>query len=72
MPPKMPGVCDKCGKAIYQRDDDKPEVVAERFDKYEEMTKPLIRFYKKRKILFEIDGSKDIKENMKQIAGILE
>jgi adenylate kinase len=72
IPPKMPGVCDKCGKALYQRDDDKPEVVSARFDEYDIETKPLINLYRQRKILFEIDGTKDIKENMQAIAEILE
>jgi len=72
LPPKMPGVCDKCGKALYQRDDDRPDVISERFDEYEKKTRSLINFYKKRKILHEIDGTKDIGENLKQIATILE
>lgn len=72
MPPKVPGVCDKCGKALYQREDDRPEIIAERFDEYEKETRPLINFYKKRKILCEIDGTKDISENMPLIAKILE
>lgn len=43
--PKKPGVCDKCGGALYQREDDKPEVIKERLKIYEKQTQPLIAYY---------------------------
>lgn len=43
--PKVEGVCDKCGGELYQRDDDKPEVVRERFKVYQKQTKPLLDYY---------------------------
>jgi adenylate kinase len=72
IPPKIMGVCDKCGKALYQREDDRPEVVSERFDKYEEVTRPLVNFYKKRKILHEIDGTKELDVVLKGIFSVLD
>lgn len=44
--PKVEGVCDKCGGELYQRDDDKPEVVKERFKVYQKQTQPLLDYYK--------------------------
>jgi adenylate kinase len=46
--PKVPGVCDKCGGELYQRNDDKPEVIKQRLKTYEKQSKPLIDYYKKR------------------------
>lgn len=46
MLPKKEGVCDKCGGELYQRDDDKPEIVKERLKVYEKQSKPVIDFYK--------------------------
>ncbi len=46
LPPKIEGKCDKCGGELYQRDDDKPEVVSKRFKVYEEQTAPVIEYYK--------------------------
>lgn len=45
LPPKVEGVCDKCGGEIYQRDDDKQESILHRMDVYREQTEPLIKFY---------------------------
>jgi adenylate kinase len=55
-PPKQPGVCDKDGGELYQRDDDKPETVRKRLQVYWEQTSPLIDYYRKRGLLVEIDG----------------
>jgi adenylate kinase len=50
--PKKEGICDKCGSPLYQRDDDKPEVVEKRLAVYEEQSKPVLEYYKKTKIPF--------------------
>jgi len=55
-PPKTPGVCDKCGGELYQRDDDRPEVVTERLRVYHEQTAPLVRYYADRKLLKSVNG----------------
>jgi adenylate kinase len=44
-PPKAEGVCDHCGGALYQREDDRPESIRVRMEAYERSTKPLIEFY---------------------------
>ena len=49
--------CAKCGSRLYQRDDDREEVVRERLRVYDEQTKPLIDFYANRNLLRTVDGS---------------
>ena len=44
-PPKVVGVCDKCGAALYQRTDDTEETALGRLKVYEEQTAPLIDYY---------------------------
>lgn len=71
-PPKEDNKCDKCGGELYQRDDDKEEVVRQRFKVYMENTAPLIEYYEKRGILYKVDGTKSIDEVWKQIDEILQ
>ncbi|MBO3841335.1 MAG: adenylate kinase [Candidatus Brockarchaeota archaeon] len=47
LPPKVDGVCDKCGGGLYQRDDDKPEVIRERIRVYKNEAAPLLEHYRK-------------------------
>jgi len=54
--PKVEGVCDKCGGRLYQREDDKPEVVKERLKVYEKQTQPLIEYYKKKTPIVEVEN----------------
>ncbi len=71
-PPKEDNKCDKCGGELYQRDDDKEETVRERYRVYRENTEPLIEYYRKKGILYDVDGTKDIKGVWEQIEAILE
>ena len=51
-PPKVEGICDKCGATLKQRDDDKdPEAINRRLEIYEEKTSPLVEFYKQKGVL---------------------
>lgn len=47
-PPKIAGKCDLCGGELYQRSDDREEVVRERLNVYTKETAPLISYYKER------------------------
>lgn len=51
MPPRSEGVCDDCGGALFQREDDKEETVKVRLRTYSEQTEPLIEFYDSRGVL---------------------
>ena len=52
--------CPKCGGEMYQRDDDKPETIANRLDVYEKSTSPLVEYYRGQGILKSIDGDRDV------------
>jgi len=55
-PSKLKGKCDECGGDFYIREDDTKEGIKERLRLYNQNTKPLIDYYKKKGILREIDG----------------
>ncbi len=59
LPPKKPGVCDKCEGELYQREDDKPEVIRRRLKEYEIQTKPLLEFYEKKSVVKTISLEKE-------------
>ncbi len=61
-PPEKAGICDSCGGALYQRDDEKPEAVKKRLAVFDQQTKPVIEFFEKRGCLFNIDGYQSIEE----------
>ena len=69
--PKKKGVCDKCGSALYQRDDDKPDVVKRRFEVYHKQTSPLIEYYKGQGKLCTVDGKGGIEAVTKRIMEVL-
>ena len=54
--PKVDGICDLCGKTLIIRDDDKPETIRVRQEKYWSETRPLIEYYAKQKILETVPG----------------
>jgi adenylate kinase len=56
-PPKKPGVCDKCGGELYQRDDDKDETIRQRLKTYHDQTSPLIRYYSALGVVRNINGT---------------
>jgi len=58
--PKMAGVCDKCQGELYQREDDKEEVVARRLEIYSQQTAPIISFYKSAGLLKNISAIGDV------------
>jgi adenylate kinase len=70
-PPKNEGVCNKCGKPLYQRDDDKETTVRSRLGVYREQTLPLVDHYTKEGIVVRIDGNRGIEEIKRSILGSL-
>jgi adenylate kinase len=59
-PPAVAGVCDDCGGELYQRDDDKPEVVRARLETYQRQTAPLIGYYEGQSKLVRVDGDQPV------------
>jgi adenylate kinase len=57
-PPKHEGVCDIDGSRLVQRDDDRPETVAERLRVYHEQTEPIVEHYQDKGILRRFDGTR--------------
>ena len=54
------GKCGACGGPLYQRDDDKPDVIKKRLEIYHTETTPLIAYYKKKNILKPVDASQAV------------
>ena len=52
--------CDVCGAELYQRDDDKEEVIARRLEVYAEQTAPIIAFYRHEGLLITISAVGDV------------
>lgn len=50
--------CKKCGKPLYQREDDNPETVGKRLDTYFKETAPLVEYYKNQGKLFTVESGK--------------
>lgn len=71
-PPRKPGICNRCGGKLYQREDDKPEYIRKRLEKYHDETEPLLEYYKPRKIVHKIRGDRKIEEVFKEICEVIE
>jgi adenylate kinase len=70
-PPKKEGVCDKCGGALFQRDDDKEETIKKRLDVYTKQTAPLIDYYSKKNIMKTIMGTGSINDIFTKVVAVL-
>ncbi len=56
-PPRVAGICDKCGGALLQRTDDEPETVRRRLEVYARETAPLVAYYEREGVLRNVDAS---------------
>ena len=56
-PPKVEGVCDVCGSEIVQRDDETEEAIENRLEVYNELTAPLVEFYRNEGLLVSVPTS---------------
>lgn len=61
-PPKVAGVDDETGQALIQREDDKPEAIAERLAEFHQNNDGVVGAYREAGKLIEIDASKGIQE----------
>ena len=71
-PPKQPGICDNCGSQLYQREDDKPEVVRTRLGVNLKNLDPLLDHYRRRGKLLEVDGERPVDEITRDILRLLQ
>lgn len=76
-PPKVEGICDKCGGELYQREDQKPEVVQNRLEVYKKTSEELIKYYEAKNVLrtekagdkagrTSYDVAKEVEESLKK------
>jgi adenylate kinase family enzyme len=56
-PPKQEGHDDVTGEPLEQREDDRPETVRARLKQYDEMTLPLVDFYRQKRSLRSFAGT---------------
>lgn len=56
-PPRETGVCDRCGGELYQREDDREEVIANRLHVYKDQTEPLLAYYGDKTGFVRLDAS---------------
>ena len=70
--PKKEGICDKCGGALFQRDDDKEATIKKRLDVYQQQTAPLIDYYSKKNIMKTVVGVGSIDDIFKKAVAALE
>lgn len=56
-PPKVEGVCDRCGSPVVQRPDDRPETVEKRLSEFQKKTAAVADYYKARDLLRSVDGT---------------
>ena len=54
--------CPSCGGDVYQREDDKAEVIARRLEVYAEQTEPIIAFYKNEGLLISINAVGNVED----------
>ena len=71
IPPRRPDVCDACGGALVQREDDRLESIAKRLALFRELTEPLISHYEKGGLLMRVDSSGSPHETFAQVTAHL-
>ncbi len=67
-PPKQEGICDKCGGELYQREDQKPEVVQNRLKVYSESAQELINHYKNAGVLYDAKAGDSVGKTSYDVA----
>jgi len=64
-------ICDVCGGNFIQRADDSPEILAKRIKTYEDRTEPIIAYYREKDLVKDIDGQPPIEEVTKEIEKVI-
>ena len=70
-PPKVEGVCDKCGGKLIQRNDDTYETAENRLKVYDNQTAPLLDYYKNQHLLKTVNGDQDFAKVFEDIKKVL-
>ena len=70
-PPTQAGICNECGAALIQRDDDRAEAIRERLKTFHDQTAPLTQYYENKGLLARVDGEGGIDEVTHRIQSAL-
>ena len=54
--------CPQCGGDVYQREDDKAEVITRRLEVYQEQTAPIISFYRNEGLLITVSALGEVED----------
>lgn len=71
-PPRAEGVCDKCAKPLLQREDDTEATVRKRLMVYEDLTSPLVAYYRSGGVFTEVDGSLPVSDVTKGLCAAVD
>lgn len=69
--PMKEGVCDKCGGALIQRDDDNPKTIQNRLNVYHQQTEPIKDYYEKQGLLVKVSGADGVEATTKNVFAAL-
>ena len=68
-PPKVEGICDKCGAPLVQREDDSnEEAINKRLEIYDSQTSPLVEYYTEKGVIRTEEVSTKINRLGKEVA----
>lgn len=70
-PPRVEGICDKCGAALGIRKDDRPDVVRQRLAVYHKQTEPIVKYYQQKGLLRVIDSEETVEGTSALVAQAL-
>ena len=70
-PPLKSGICDSCGGALYQREDDKEETIKKRLEVYKKETAPLKGYYRKQGNLKTAQGYGTVEEIFSRVCAMV-
>lgn len=71
-PPKIENICDECGGELYQRGDQKPEIVNNRLEVYKNTSSCLIDYYKRKRLLYNMKAGNESGKTSSELANELE
>lgn len=71
-PTKNGDKCDKCNGELFQRDDDREDILIKRLETYEARDTPLAEYYKKKGLLKTVNGVRDVEAIFDDIRKIVD
>jgi adenylate kinase len=70
-PPRVPDRCDNDGGELFQRPDDREDVIRQRLAAYESQTRPLVEYYRRQGVLEDVNGSAGVEQVTQAVLAIL-